>query len=96
MAVEQGTATFQRQHSLADDIDWLLNGTSLNRAGLPNTSSSVQFKDNVSNFALLAYCVQVRLPSMSVSYFTSLSLTAKLLLNRPTPVGKVYVCDCEN
>ena len=39
--MEQGTATFQRQHSLADDIDWLLNGTSMNRAGLTNVSSSV-------------------------------------------------------
>ena len=52
MAVEQGTATFQCQHSLADDINWLLNGTSINRAGLGLVSSIVQFNDSVRTYTL--------------------------------------------
>ena len=59
VAVEQGTATFQCQYTLADDINWLLNGTSLNRAGLTNVSSSVQFKDNVRTYTLsIGICLE--------------------------------------
>ena len=52
MAVEQGTANFQCQHSFANDINWLLNGISLNRAGLTNVSFGVQFKGNVRTYTL--------------------------------------------
>ena len=52
VAVEQETATFQCQHSLADDITWLLNGTSLNRTGLPNVFFSVRFKGSVRTYTL--------------------------------------------
>ena len=52
MAVEQGTATFQCQYSLADHINWLLNGISLNRADLRHVSSSVQFKGSVRTYTL--------------------------------------------
>ena len=38
MAVEQGTATFQCQHPLADVISWRVNGTPLNVAALQNIS----------------------------------------------------------
>ena len=53
VAVEQETATFKCQHSFAEDINWLLNGTSLNRAGLTNVSSSVQFRGSVRTYTLL-------------------------------------------
>ena len=52
VAVEQGTATFQCQHSLADDINWLLNGTSLNSVHLFNVSSSVQFNGRIITYIL--------------------------------------------
>ena len=47
VAVEQGTATFRCQHPLADGINWLLNGTSLNRASLTNVSTSIQSQGSV-------------------------------------------------
>ena len=37
-SVEQGRATFSCQHSLADSIQWSLNGTARNRLNLPNIS----------------------------------------------------------
>ena len=40
MAVEQGTATFQCQHSLCDAVFWQVNGASLNRANFPNISTA--------------------------------------------------------
>ena len=52
MAVEQGTATFQCQHSLADGINWLLNGISISRAGLGPVSSIVQFKGSIATYTL--------------------------------------------
>ena len=38
VAVEQGTATFQCQHPLADVIAWRVNGLALSMAALPNVS----------------------------------------------------------
>ena len=52
VAVEQGIATFQCQHSLADDINWLLNGTSIYRVGLGLVFSTVQFNDSVRTYTL--------------------------------------------
>ena len=49
VAVEQGTATFQCQHPLADAINWLLNGTALNRGGLTNVSSSIQSQGSATS-----------------------------------------------
>ena len=40
MAVEQGTATFQCQHPLADVIGWRVNGIPLNAAILQNVSAT--------------------------------------------------------
>ena len=52
LAVEQGTATFQCQHPLADGINWLLNGTPVTRAGLANVSSSIQSQGSVATYTL--------------------------------------------
>ena len=52
VAVEQGTATFRCQHSFADDINWLVNGTSLNRVHSPDVYSSVQFQGSVTTYTL--------------------------------------------
>ena len=41
MAVEQGTATFQCQHSLAVVIGWRVNGIPLSIAALHNVSTTV-------------------------------------------------------
>ena len=40
MAVEQGTATFQCQHSLAGAIGWRVNGIPLNTANFQNISTT--------------------------------------------------------
>ena len=40
VAVEQGTATFQCHHPLADVISWRVNGISLSIAALPNVSTA--------------------------------------------------------
>jgi hypothetical protein len=40
VAVEQGTATFQCQHPLADFISWRVNGIPLNLATLQNVSTA--------------------------------------------------------
>ena len=52
VAVEQGTATFQCQHSLADNINWLLNGITINRVGLGLVSSIVQFNGSFATYTL--------------------------------------------
>ena len=51
VAVEQGTATFQYQHPLADVIGWRVNGISLNMAvALPNVSTATP------KLMMLQYC----------------------------------------
>ena len=52
VAVEQGTATFQCQHPLADGISWHLNGTSLNRASLANVSTDSQSQGSAVTYTL--------------------------------------------
>ena len=52
MAVEQEIAVFNCQHLSANDVEWLLNGTSLERAGVRNVSSSVQFNGNIKHYTL--------------------------------------------
>ena len=52
VAVEQGTASFQCQHPFANGINWLLNGTSPNRAGLISLFSSVHFTGSIRSYAL--------------------------------------------
>ena len=52
VAVEQGTASFQCQHPFANGINWLLNGTSPNRAGLISLFSSVHFNGSIRSYAL--------------------------------------------
>ena len=44
VAVKQGTATFQCQHSLCDAVFWQVNGASLNRANFPNISTTTSIR----------------------------------------------------
>ena len=53
VAVEQGTATFQCQHPLADAIGWRVNGILLNMANLPNISTATPNDVTILSIATL-------------------------------------------
>ena len=53
VAVEQGTATFQCQHSLADVIGWRVNGMPLNVVNLPNVSTATPNDVTILSFSTL-------------------------------------------
>ena len=52
MAVEQGRATFRCQNSLCDAVNWQVNGTSVNRANLPNISINELQSSTVITYTL--------------------------------------------
>ena len=52
VAVEQGRATFQCQHSLCDAVIWQVNGTSLNMTNLPNISCDELINSNIIIYTL--------------------------------------------
>ena len=81
VAVEQGTATFQCQHPLADVIGWRVNGIPLNAAILQNVSTATPNDITILSIAtLLVYngitieCIATFIDGSSPQFTTPVAL----------------------
>ncbi len=89
MAVEQGTATFQCQHPLADVVGWRVNGIPLSVATLQNVSAvSVGATSMLSIGTLLVYngttveCVATFFDGSSPQFTAPVALLIQARYNR--------------